>query len=233
MPLRKRSFDLEGGQRVTAVVALPEAAPPWDTAVILGHGAGSDMTNPLLSAVHEGLASHGHPTVKFNFPYKERGGRAPDPAPVLEGCWRRVIDAVRNDHEIGTRHLVIGGKSMGGRMASHVAAQGADVAGLVFLGYPLHPPGKPDKLRIVHLDQIKAPMLFFAGTRDPLCNLDLLKTTIDKLKAPITLHVIEGGDHSFKVLKSMKRSETNISDEIIGTAAAWLKETLNDTSNVK
>jgi predicted alpha/beta-hydrolase family hydrolase len=233
MTLRKCSFDLGGGRKVSGVLALPGSGPAADTAVILAHGAGNDMTNPLLSAVHTGIAMHGYPTVKFNFPYKERGGRAPDPAPVLEACWRNVLEAVRGDAEIGARRIVIGGKSMGGRMASHVAAQGADVAGLVFLGYPLHPPGKSQQLRAAHLPKIKVPMLFFAGTRDPLCSLDLLKKTLAKLEAPVTLHVIEGGDHSFKVLKSMKRSEADVCDELVGVTAQWLKNNIAGTSKAK
>src|SRR5262245_27949254 len=113
MALSNRSFEVSGG-RVSGILALPDSKPRSDTAVILGHGAGSDMTNPFLSAVHTGLATHGYPTIKFNFPYKERHGRAPDPAPVLESCWRAVIEAVRADPEIGARRIVIGGKSMGG-----------------------------------------------------------------------------------------------------------------------
>lgn len=233
MAIRKRTFDLGEGQTVSGVVALPARGGNNGTVVILGHGAGNDMTNPFLSAVHAGLAERGYTAVKFNFPYKERRGKAPDPAPVLERCWRHVIDAVRADEEIGARHIVIGGKSMGGRMASHVAAQGADVAGLVFLGYPLHPPGKTDKLRTAHLGQIAVPMLFFAGTRDPLCNLDLLRTTIDGLKAPITLKVIEGGDHSFKVLKSMKRADDDVWREIVDDTAAWLKKIEGPSSKSK
>jgi predicted alpha/beta-hydrolase family hydrolase len=233
MPLLQRSFDLGRGRRVSGILALPDAGRTCETVVILGHGAGNDMTNPLLSAFHTGLAAHGYAAVKFNFPYKERGGRAPDPAPVLESCWRHVIDAVRSDSAIDARHIVIGGKSMGGRMASHVAAQGAEVAGLVFLGYPLHPPRRTDKLRVAHLGEIKAPMLFFAGTRDALCDLALLKETIAALEAPVTLHVIDGGDHSFKVPKSMKRNEANICGELVDTTAAWLKKTTGPTSKTK
>ena len=233
MRLRQRSFDLDNGQQVSGVVALPERAAPGGTAVILGHGAGNDMTSPFMCAAHEGLAQRGVTAVKFNFPYKERGGKAPDPAPVLEKCWARVIDSIRADDEIGARRIVIGGKSMGGRMASHVAAQGADVAGLVFLGYPLHPPGKTDQLRVAHLSKITAPMLFFAGTRDSLCNLDLLKATIAKLKAPITLHVIDGGDHSFKVLKSLKRQDAEVLDEILDVTADWLKKIDKPASKTK
>src|SRR6185295_19940155 len=113
MRLEKRTFDIGAGQEVSGIVALPPDAKR-NTAVILAHGAGNDMTSPFMCAAHEGMAERGYPSVKFNFPYKERHGRAPDPAPVLEKCWKHVIDAVRADNEIGARRIVIGGKSMGG-----------------------------------------------------------------------------------------------------------------------
>lgn len=225
MKLERRQIRIGDDAAVSAVVAWPDRrADGPRTAVILAHGAGNDMTSAFLSAVHEGLAACGYVTVKFNFPYKESGRRAPDPAPVLERCYAHVLDAIRNDEQIGARRIVIGGKSLGGRMASHLAAQGANVAGLIFLGYPLHPPGKVDRLRTAHLDKIRAPMLFFAGTRDPLCTLDLLKATLQRLPATTQLHVIEGGDHSFKVLKKLGRSEREIWDEIIATSAQWVAQ---------
>ena len=231
MRLKKRAFDIGGGQKVSGVVALP--SDTRDTAVILAHGAGNDMDSPFMCTAHEGLAARGYPSVKFNFPYKERGGKAPDPAPVLEKCWSHVIDAVRADKEIGARRIVIGGKSMGGRMASHVAAQGADVAGLVFLGYPLHPPGKTDQLRVAHLSKITVPMLFFAGTSDSLCNLDLLQAAIAELQAPVGLHVVDGGDHTIKVLKSLKRKDAEVLDEILDVTADWLKKFDKPASKTK
>lgn len=224
MDLERRHIAIGGGAAVSAVIAHPAgdaAAPP--TAVILAHGAGNDMQSPFLCAMHEGLAARGYVCVKFNFPYKERGGRAPDPAAALERCYTHVLEAVRDDRQIAAHRIVIGGKSLGGRMASHLAAKGANVDGLLFLGYPLHPPGRFDQLRVAHLDKIRAPMLFFAGTRDALCRLDLLKQTLARLTAPVTLHVIDGGDHSFKVLKKLGRDESAIWEEIIATSAHWLE----------
>lgn len=178
------------------------------------------MENPLLVAVHEGLARSGFLSVRFNFPYKERGGRAPDRAPVLQTCFRSVIDQVRSAYR--PAHLFIGGKSLGGRMASHLAADGVSVDGLLFLGYPLHPPGKLDRLRTAHLSRITAPMLFFAGTRDPLCNLDLLRSSLASLAAPTTLHVVQDGDHSFNVLKRTGRSNEAVREELVNISAAWI-----------
>jgi len=223
MPLRHRTVRLTDGQSVSAVVAYPTGFTPGSaTAVILAHGAGNDMQSPFLSAVHEGLAARGYVTVKFNFPYKERGGRAPDRAPVLEAAYRDVLQAVRADPDIAAPRIVIGGKSMGGRMASHLAAQGADVAGLLLLGYPLHPAGKPEQLRVAHLDRIRVPMLFVAGTRDALCDLELLRPTLKRLHAPVELHVVDGGDHSFKVPKSMPREPAAVLEEIVAVSTNWL-----------
>jgi len=223
MTSEPRSIDIGDGRTVSAVVAYPDrpaSGPP--TAVVLAHGAGNDMRNAFLSAVHEGLAARGYVGVKFNFPYKELGRRAPDPAPVLEACYARVIEAVRADRRIAAARLVIGGKSLGGRMASHLAAKGAAVDGLIFLGYPLHPAGAPDKLRVAHLDRIRAPMLFIAGTRDALCTLDLLRPTLARLSAPVSLHIVEGGDHSFNVPKKMQRAPHAVWEGIIDTCSRWL-----------
>jgi uncharacterized protein len=221
MRLETRQIRLPDATTVSAEIALPAAHRPGGTAVILAHGAGNDMRNPLLTAVHRGLAERGLAAVKFNFPYTEQKRRAPDRMPVLEACFRAVIDAVRGDDALRPKSLVLGGKSMGGRVASHLAAQGVDCAGLVFLGYPLHPAGKPEQLRTAHLARIRVPMLFFAGTRDSLCRLDLLQPAIAALKVPVTLHVIEGGDHSFKVLKSVTR-HVDVAAELADVSSRWI-----------
>jgi len=221
--LQHRQIPLHDGQVVSAVVGYPEPFHPGTcTAVILAHGAGNDMHTPFLSAIQEGLAARGYVVVKFNFPYKERGGRAPDPAAVLERCYHRVLAAIREDRHIAAPRIVIGGKSLGGRIASQIAAQGAEVGGLLFLGYPLHPPGKTERLRTAHFPALSAPMLFFAGTRDALCRLDLLKTAIRGLHAPVRLHVVEGGDHSFGVPKALQRQPADVWEEIVRVSADWL-----------
>lgn len=222
MALERRQIPMGGGESVSAVVAHPGSQSASSTLVILAHGAGNDMNGAFLSAVHEGLAAAGFVCVKFNFPYTEAGRRAPDRAPVLEDCYRRVVAAIRGDQRFAAHRVVIGGKSMGGRMASHLAAQGAEVAGLLLLGYPLHPPGKVEQLRVAHLPKIRVPMLFFAGTRDPLCRLDLLQQTLKQLRAPTVLHVIDGGDHSFAVPKRLHRDARDVWDEVVRVSAEWL-----------
>ncbi len=208
---------------VSSVWALPRA---YDRhcGVVLAHGAGNDMDNPFLSHVHEQLADRGKLSIKFNFPYKERGGRAPDRAPVLEATWRAMLASIRADRELAPERLFLGGKSMGGRIASQVVAQGEDCAGLVFLGYPLHPARQPEKPRVEHLQRIRVPMLFLQGTRDPLCDMGLLEQTLSRLSAAVTLHRIEGGDHSFKVPKRSGRTEADVWGEIVEVITNWIEQ---------
>jgi uncharacterized protein len=171
------------------------------------------------------LAARGIDMVTFDFLYREQGRRIPDPNDRLEACWRAVIDAVRDRMASDHAELAIGGKSMGGRIASQVAAAGiTDLAGLVFLGYPLHPPGRPDRLRAKHLPDIKASMLFVQGSRDTLGTPDELRPIVTSLAPPADLYVVEGGDHSFKVRKGGDVSQQDIYRAIQDHIAAWLRE---------
>lgn len=224
MRILERMIELGPGGRISSRWALPSAYTPGDTAVVLAHGAGNDMHSSFLSAIHLGLAERGLLSVKFNFPYAEEGRRAPDRMPRLEATWRAVLAAVRSDSELAPGRLVLGGKSMGGRVASHLAAVGVDCDGLLFLGYPLHPAGKPERLRDSHLGEIQCPMLFVEGTRDPLCRLELLRPVLARLGARARLHLIEGGDHSFRVPKRLGRSEGEVWEEILEVAVAWMAE---------
>src|SRR5438034_4864032 len=227
--IRMETRQLEDGRggTVSAAIAYPDGFTAGRVpGVILAHGAGNDRTNPLLVAVHEGLARQGYLSVTFNFPYTEQGRRAPDPAPVLEACYRSVMAAVRTDTALRPPHLVIGGKSLGGRIASQLAAQGDVIDGVLLLGSPLHPPGKPEKLRAEHLTRITVPLLFFVGTRDPLCTLELLRRTLKRLVVPVTVHVIAEGDHSFVVPKRTGRSQTDVYEEIITASSTWIRQTL-------
>jgi predicted alpha/beta-hydrolase family hydrolase len=223
MLTERRQIPLGDGHSVSAAVAYPtEPVAHPGTVVILAHGAGNDMNSPFLSAVHEGLAGCGYVTVKFNFLYKEMRRGAPDRPPVLEATYARVLDAVCADARITAKRVIIGGKSLGGRIATHIAAHGAAVSGLILLGYPLHPPRRQDQPRVAHLSKIGAPMLFFCGTRDALCDLELLRRTLKSLRASITLHVIQGADHSFNLPKKLGREADSVWGEIIGTSAEWL-----------
>lgn len=184
-------FRWEGGV-VSGVWHYPSAPPR--AALVLAHGAGHGMNTRLLVDAGEALAKRGVAVLRFNFPYAEDGRRSPDPQPRLEACYRAVASAVAEEFE----RPFLGGKSMGGRIASHLVADGFPSSGLVFLGYPLHPPGQPQRIRDAHLKQVSVPMLFLQGTRDPFATPELLHRTIAALPSA-RLVEIEGGDHSFKV----------------------------------
>ncbi len=222
MKLIERKIPVTGDKTVTSVWAMPEGYDRRQ-GVILAHGAGSDMHHPFISFIHQRLAQRGLLAVKFNFPYKEAGRKAPDRVPLLLATWRAVIDAVRQDDSLAPGQLFLAGKSMGGRIASLAVAEGEPCDGLIFLGYPLHPPGKPDRLRADHLSRITCPMLFIQGSRDRLCDLEKLREVLQTLSAPVTLHVIEGGDHSFKVPKRMGRSEDEVWREIALVMGNWIE----------
>jgi uncharacterized protein len=218
MTARPLTLRLDESRGVSALLHV--AAKPSGSALLLAHGAGSDMTAPLLVAVAEGLAARGITVLRFNFLYKELGKKAPDAMPKLELVYRAAIEALRARKP---KRLFIGGKSMGGRVASMLAAKDAKCDGLVFLGYPLHPAGKPEKLRDAHLPQIKAPMLFLGGTRDALCDLALLRPVLARLGKRAALHTVEGGDHSFDLLKSAGRTRESVHAELITTIHEWIR----------
>ncbi len=225
MNFLERRHTLDEKHAFTSLWAIPDGYCR-QAAVILAHGAGSDKHHPFISFIHERLAERGFLSIKFNFPYKEQGRKAPDRMPVLMAAWRKIISAVRDDPELSPGKLFLSGKSMGGRVASLLVAEGESCEGLVFLGYPLHPPGKPEKLRAGHFGSIQCPMLFIQGDRDRLCELELLRAQLDRLKVPVTLYVIEGGDHSFKVLKRLGRSEEEVWAEIAGVMTSWIEDHL-------
>ncbi len=175
-----------------------------------------------MSYVHTALADAGFVSVKFNFLYTEQRHRRPDPRPLLEATYRAVLDAIVDDPIVRASWIAIGGKSMGGRIASHLAAAGAPVQGLVFLGYPLHPAGRVRELRNRHLPEVDPPMLFIQGTRDTLCELDLLRPVLAQLPRA-SLHIVDGADHSFHVLRRSGRSDKEALDEVVRTTVTWLR----------
>ena len=181
--------------------AAPDAGA--EAVLILGHGAGAGQRSAFMVEFAQALAALGVDVVTFNFLYTEQGRRIPDRAPALEACYRAVIDAVRANPGTSGRALFIGGKSMGGRIATQVAAADPQLqlAGLVLLGYPLHPPGRPSERRDRHLPAIARPMLFVQGTRDAFGTPDELASIVSTLQPPPTVHVVDRADHSFKVSK--------------------------------
>lgn len=195
--------------------------------LILGHGAGANQLSGFMRLFASGLAERGLDVVTFNFLYTEQGRKIPDPAPRLESCYRAVIDSVVKHKKLKGNQLVIGGKSMGGRIASQVAASHPEnIDGLAFLGYPLHPPGRPDKLRSEHLPKIKAPMLFVQGSRDAFGTKQQIETIIKTLKLRAQLYSVEGGDHSLKAPKSTG-SQDQIYTQAMDAIAEWIAKKLS------
>ena len=222
MDLQNRSIEVEEGMAVSSVWAVPSAyEPDRGTALILAHGAGADMNHEFMVDFQTRLTEVGNLTIRFNFPYKEQGRRAPDRRPRLEATFRAVLKGLR-DSRLNAARVFIGGKSMGGKIASYLAASGEDVSGLVFLGYPLHPPNRRQQLRTSHWEEIRCPALFIQGTRDALCGLDLLSTELNKFGGLTQVHVVEGGDHSFKTLKKLGRTPVQVRDEISQEIQQWL-----------
>ncbi len=216
-------------EKVSGIVSVPKKFKAGNTpGVILAHGAGNDMENPLIVYLARGLCSSGYLTLRFNFPYKEKGHRAPDPQEKLVQTWKSVCRFLKTDPEIRTDKIVAAGKSMGGRVASQMAADGVLAADyLVFLGYPLHSPGKKHQLRDAHLYRIQTPMFFVAGSRDTLCDLALLKKVLARLDTPWTLEVVEGGDHSFRVSKSANIAQDQVYSHILKKTVDWLGRNLS------
>lgn len=213
-------------EQVTALAYRATARDRDAVTLVLGHGAGANQTSSFMVHFATALAARGIDTVTFNFVYSEARKRVPDRNDKLEGCYRKVIEAVRGGEILNDApgKLVIGGKSMGGRIASQVAAKSHDgIAGLVFLGYPLHPPGQPDKPRSKHLPDIRAPMLFVQGSRDAFGTPVELRPIIDELAVAASLCVVEGGDHSFKVPKRSAMSQDQVYDFVLDEIVRWLR----------
>ena len=190
--------------------------------LILGHGAGANQSSGFMRLFANGLAERGLDVMTFNFVYSERGRGAPDPKAKLEACYAAVIRAAGGHKKLKGNKLAIGGKSMGGRIGSQVAAaEKANIDALVFLGYPLHPPGNLEKMRDAHLPNIKAPMLFLQGSRDAFGSTEEIRAVIKRHKLPAILYEIEGGDHSFKVPKNVAPQE-QIYEMAMNEIASWL-----------
>ena len=215
---RELRIEMEGGGRVSGILVRPDKAK-WMLA--LGHGAGAGMRHTFMEALAEELARAGVATLRYQFPYMEERRKVPDKPAVLTAT---VVAAVRAAAGVAPDlPLLAGGKSMGGRMTSQAAAERPleGVHGLVFFGFPLHPPKQPATKRAEHLARVTVPMMFLQGTRDELADLKLLKPICKKLGERATLHVIETADHSFHVLKKSGRSDAEVLRELGEMTAKW------------
>jgi predicted alpha/beta-hydrolase family hydrolase len=208
-----------GGDETSAVFE-PATHGEQGVTFVCAHGAGGNMNDRGILQTANTLRSRGLGVVRFNFLYSEKKSGRPDPMPRLKECITAVVSRVRE--EIKPKKLIIGGRSMGGRAASMLAADGFECDGLLLLAYPLHPPGKPDQLRDAHLPAIKVPVICFNGTRDPFCTPDLMKEVLKKVKTDWKMHWVEGADHSFHVPKSSGRTDAEVLAEIGNATEVWV-----------
>jgi len=208
-----------GGEE-TGAVFEPAETSDHGVVFVCAHGAGGSMDDRGMLSTAKTLRSRGIGVVRFNFLYKEKGSGRPDPMPRLKECVAAVVAHSRD--ELNPKMLIIGGRSMGGRAASMLAADGFECNGMMLLAYPLHPAGLPDKLRDAHLPSIRVPVIAFSGTRDPLCRRDLMEAALKTVTTDWEMRWIEGADHSFHVLKTSGRTDSEVLIEIGNFAEAWV-----------
>ena len=198
---------------------LADSSRSLDALIVLAHGAGAGQRHPFMVTVARGLAERGIDVVTFDFPYMREKRKVPDKAPVLEAAFADVLRRREDD-----RRLFIGGKSMGGRIATHLAAQGVEgLRGVVALGYPLHPPGRPDRPRIAHLPSIRVPVLIVQGERDAFGTPEELRPVIEAMSAKVTLHVVSQADHSLVVPRSVGVPQQEVYATVLDTIASWIQ----------
>ncbi len=220
------NLDIEVGSTIGKVSGILLRPPDAWAIYVLAHGAGAGMRHRFMEGITQALAERGMATLRYQFPYLEAGSRRPDPPGVLEATVRAAVAKARESAP--GLPLVAGGKSLGGRMTSNAMARRPleGVLGLVFLGFPLHPPKQPGVSRAEHLDRVEAPMLFLQGTRDDLADLGLITSVCGRLGPRATLHIVEGADHSFAVLKRSGRTDAEVMEELALRLAEWLRSLL-------
>lgn len=209
----------ESRGEVSGLLVRPRAA--W-AMLVLGHGAGAGMEHPFMRSIAQALGEHGIATLRYCFPYIEAGRKRPDAGAVLEATTRSAVTFAAG--LVPALPRFAGGKSMGGRMASRAAAAGGlDAEGIVFFGFPLHPSGRPSVERAEHLISVSQPMLFLQGTRDPLARLKSIRAVCVALAGRATLHIVEGADHGFHVLKGSGRDDPAVIEELAETTRVWIE----------
>ncbi len=218
---------VHGLEAVSGVLGVPEWWPTGArVSVVLAHGASGSKDDPLLVALQQALTERKVLTLRFNFPFAEAEKSKPDPMPVLERTLRHAIATLGRDPTAAPAHLFIGGRGLGGRVAANLATSQVRSDGLFFLGFPLHPPGRPAELRVDRLFRIVSPMLFVQGTRDRSCEIPVLRKTLVRVGAPTTLHVIDEADQSFRVPRKTGRTAADVHREILTVLDAWIERVL-------
>ncbi|HMC71094.1 MAG TPA: alpha/beta family hydrolase [Mycobacteriales bacterium] len=217
MAQKTLTIEVPGSGSVTAVRAGPKGTVRW--LVAYAPGAGSNVDDPFGVYASDALAAHGVAVVRIQFPYMEAGKKSPDRPAVLEATWRAVIERLRGE----APKIVVGGRSMGGRIASQVVAQGVEVDAVALFAYPLHPPGKPEQQRVEHFPSLRVPVLFCSGTNDAFASPEELQTAA-RMVQRATVHLLEGADHGFAVRKSSGRSREDVWAEAVEAMVGWLGE---------
>ena len=219
--MNKQEWKVAVGAEEVSAVYEPATAPQKGV-FVAAHGAGGSMSDRMMLATANAFRARGLGVVRFNFIYKEKKSGRPDAMPKLMDTVAAVVGRVRE--ELAPKRLIIGGRSMGGRACSMLAADNFDADGLLLLAYPLHPSGQPEKLRDAHLRQIRMPVLAFSGTRDALCTRALMEKALETVSAPWQMRWIDGADHSFHVLKSSGRSDDDVMQEMARVSSEWVGE---------
>ncbi|MCI0448308.1 MAG: dienelactone hydrolase family protein [Chlorobi bacterium] len=228
--LAKKSLRIKVSKSIGDVSALFYLPSKAEQALVFAHGAGAGMKNKFMEQAALMLTEQGIATLRFNFPYMEKGKKVPDPKPV---CFAAISTAVDKASALCPKlPLFAGGKSFGGRMTSTVASEGMieNMKGIIFFGFPLHAPGKPSNERAEHLYKVNIPMLFLQGTRDSLASLDLLKPVIKKLGKKAELFIIEGADHSFHVPKDNKITDSEVIELICKEIKRWMEALISQSA---
>jgi hypothetical protein len=224
IPLAEPALGLE---EVSGVLGTPRWWPTGArVGVVLAHDANASMADPLIEQLHRDLTELRYLTLRFNFPFAEAERKRPDPARVLRRAYRAAMAALSHDPGAAPAHVFLGGAGLGAEVACDLAGSRVRTDGLVILGYPLHPHGKPEKLHADRLFRVVCPMLFVQGTRDRRCDLDALRRTLLRVGAPVTLHVCEEADHRFQVPRRSSRSPEDVQRELLATVDGWIQKIL-------
>jgi predicted alpha/beta-hydrolase family hydrolase len=218
---------VHGLEAVSGVLGIPRWWPTGArVSVVISHGAGRDMDDPIIEHLHSELTERRCLTLRFNYPFAEAKKRRPDSVRVLRRTMRAAVGILASDPTAAPAHLFLGGKGLGGQVAAEVAGSRVRVDGIFFLGYPLHAIGKPEAVRAEQLYRLISPMLFMQGTRDRACDIDVLRQTLTRVGAPTTLQICREADQHFKVLKKSDRTEEEVRAEVLDGLDSWITRVL-------
>ena len=221
------SDSVHGLEEVSAVLGIPRWWPTGSrVSVVLAHDRNADQSEPLIEDLHRELTERRYLCLRFNFPFAEAKKRRPDSMLVLRRTLRAAVGTLARDPTAAPAHLFLGGKGLGAQIAAEVAAARVRVDGLFFMGFPLHPRGKPTEVQAERLFRVVSPLLFMQGTRDRTCELDVLQRTLTRVGAPTTLHVTQEADQQFKVLKKSGRTSDEVRDELVDAVDGWIQKVL-------